>query len=51
MALVGASGSGKSTLAMVQQEITSDRMTIGENLHMWRQDLSDEHLLVACREA
>jgi ABC-type multidrug transport system fused ATPase/permease subunit len=51
VALVGASGSGKSTLAMVQQEITLDGMTIGNNLHMWRQDLSDEHLLVACREA
>ena len=49
--MVGACGSGKSTLAMVQQEITLYGMTIGDNLHLWRQDLSDEHLLEACREA
>jgi ABC-type bacteriocin/lantibiotic exporter with double-glycine peptidase domain len=49
VALVGACGSGKSTLAMVQQEITLYGMTIGDNLHLWSQDLSDEHLLKACR--
>jgi ABC-type multidrug transport system fused ATPase/permease subunit len=51
VALVGACGSGKSTLAMVQQEITLYGMTIRDNLHLWRQDLSDEHLLQPCREA
>ncbi|MFN7901140.1 MAG: ATP-binding cassette domain-containing protein, partial [Synechococcaceae cyanobacterium] len=40
-----------NSLAMVQQEITLYGMTIGDNLRLWRQDLSDEQLLEACREA
>jgi ABC-type bacteriocin/lantibiotic exporter with double-glycine peptidase domain len=40
-----------NSLAMVQQEITLYGMTIRDNLRLWRQDLSDEHLLEACREA
>ena len=40
-----------NSLAMVQQEIAIYGMSIRDNLQLWRQDLSDEQLLEACREA
>jgi len=40
-----------ASLAMVQQEIAIYGMSIRENLRLWREELSDERLLEACREA
>lgn len=40
-----------ASLAMVQQEITIYGMSVRDNLRLWRTDLDDEQLLVACRDA
>jgi len=40
-----------ASLAMVQQEIVIYGMSVRDNLRLWRTDLDDDQLLVACRDA
>ena len=40
-----------ASLAMVQQEIVIYGMSVRDNLRLWRTDLDDDQLLLACRDA